>query len=231
MCGRFAIFTAPEDYLDQIGLAGQVEPCAAVENYNAYPTQHLPVLYRPSTNNLSCHLLHWGLIPSWAKDAAIGYKLSNARSETAAEKPSFRHAFYTQRCLVPVDGWFEWKRDGRHKQPYYHHRPDNKVIWLAGLWEHWINPQDQQTVLSFTLLTRDAAGAAAHIHDRMPVCLNPNRMALWLNPALQDRTRLESLMHELPTTDYAIYAVTPAMNTPSFQGVQCIHSTEQSADT
>lgn len=108
MCGRFAIFSKPEDYLSQIGLAGQVESCAAVEHYNAYPTQDLPVLYRNQSHQLRCDLLHWGLIPSWSKDASIGFKTSNARSETAAEKPSFRHAFYKQRCLVPVDGWYEF---------------------------------------------------------------------------------------------------------------------------
>lgn len=222
MCGRFAIFTKPEAYLAQIGLAGEVEPCAAVEYCNAYPTQHLPVVYRDPAEGLRCNLLHWGLIPSWAKDASIGYKTSNARSETAAEKPSFRHAFYKQRAVIPIDGWFEWLREGKHKRPYFHHRIDGRVIWIAGLWEHWINPVNQEPLMSFTLLTRNAEGKSASIHDRMPVILNPNKVELWLNPELQDRARIETLMMDLPQEDFEIYPVTEQMNSPKFQGRGCI---------
>lgn len=221
----FCHFSKPDDYLSQIGLAGQVESCVSVEHYNAYPTQILPVLYHNQSHGLSCDLLHWGLIPSWAKDASIGNKTSNARSETAAEKPSFRHAFKSQRCLVPVDGWYEWKRAGKNKQPYFHHRADQKVIWLAGLWEHWINPENDKPLLSFSILTREAVGNAANIHDRMPVCMNPNKAELWLNNDLQDRERIESLMHDMPKEDFEIYPVTVEMNSPKFQGVECIQTT------
>ncbi len=227
MCGRFAIFSKPEDYLDQLGVDGDIKPCAAVENYNAYPTQDLPVVFRDSQHQLQCDLLHWGLIPSWAKDPGIGFKTSNARSETAADKPSFRHAYRHQRCLVPVDGWYEWKREGKNKQPFFHHLQDGKVIWLAGLWEHWLNPESGEPLLSFTLLTRDAKGNAEKIHDRMPVVMNPQRAKNWLDNTFHDRQGIESMMHYLPDNDFEIYPVTRKMNSPKFQGVECMSRLSQ----
>jgi len=218
MCGRFAIFSRPEDYLDQLSLDEAIRPCEAVEYYNAYPTQALPAVYRDPKVGLRCELLHWGLIPSWAKDIKIGYKTANARWETAAEKPSFRHAIKQQRAIVPVDGWFEWLREGKQKQPYYHHRPDGQVIWLAGLWEHWINPETSEPLRSFTLLTQDAQGKVAKIHNRMPVCMKPENVPLWLDNQLQARDKIEAIIQDIPKPNYDIYPVTPAMNSPKHQG-------------
>lgn len=222
MCGRFAIFSKPEDYLAQANMQGQVTPCQPVVYYNAHPSLNLPAIYRDPAGALRCDLLHWGLIPSWAKDRSIGFKTSNARSETAAEKPSFRQAFSHRRCIVPVDGWYEWFREGKHKQPYFHHRQDKRVIWIAGLWERWVNPEDRKPILSFTLLTRDAVGGAAKIHDRMPVILDTDKFGQWLDPELKDRTRIESLMRIGPEEEYEIYPVNVRMNSPKYLGADCV---------
>ena len=230
MCGRFAIFSRPEDYLDQLDLHERVSPCSAVEYFNAYPTQNLPVVFRDVKNSLRCDLLHWGLIPSWARDDAMKFKTSNARSETAADKPSYRYAYRHQRCLVPVDGWYEWLRSGKTKQPYFHHRPDGRVIWLGGLWERWHNPVSDEPVLSFTVLTQDATGKSATIHNRMPVCIDPQKAELWLNKELQDREEIASLMAYQPESDYEIYPVTKEMNTPKFQGRECVTPLEEASD-
>jgi len=228
MCGRFAIFSKPQDYMKSIMLDETVAPCDAIENYNAYPTQYLPVLYRSSQSALLCDLLHWGLIPSWSKDASIGFKTSNARSETAADKPSFRHAFKKQRCLVPVDGWYEWKRDGENKQPYFHHRPDQQVTWLAGLWESWINPETSEPLKSFTILTQDAIGKAKNIHHRMPVIMNPGNALNWLDNRMNDKQLISSLMEYQPETDFEIYPVSKEMNSPKYRDKHCIEAIEQS---
>lgn len=222
MCGRFAIFSKPDDYIQQLGLNEDISACPIIENYNAYPTQSLPVVYRNHENIIRCDLLHWGLIPSWAKDNTIGYKTSNARSETAAEKPSFRHAFKKQRCLIPVDGWYEWKREGKNKQPYFHHRKDNQVTWLAGLWESWVNPETAEYIESFSVLTQDAKGNSAQIHNRMPVFINPNNSQGWLDSSLNDKQLIYNLTNYMPEDDYEIYPVSSKMNSPKFQGQGCI---------
>ena len=221
MCGRFAIFSKPDEYIQQLGLEAPSSSCPVVANYNAYPTQSLPVLYRDHENALRCELSHWGLIPSWAKDDSIGFKTSNARSETAAEKPSFKHAFKKQRCLIPVDGWYEWKRDGKNKQPYYHYQ-DQQVTWLAGLWENWTDPRTGKPLHSFTILTQDAKGKARKIHNRMPVFLNSENAENWLDSQLIDTQHVYALMQYLPESDFNIFPVSKTMNSPKINNPSCI---------
>ncbi len=224
MCGRFAIFSKPQDYLASLALDGITSTCEAVENYNAYPTQYLPVIYQNHHHELRCDHLHWGLIPGWSKDTRIGFKTSNARSETAADKPSFRHAFKQQRCLIPVDGWYEWKREGRAKQPYYHHRHDQQVIWLGGLWENWMEPDTGESIRSFTILTQAAQGKASQIHNRMPVLINPDNFITWLDNQMNNKQHIDSLMQYHPETDFEIIPVSTNMNSPQYNNSRCIEA-------
>jgi putative SOS response-associated peptidase YedK len=144
-------------------------------NYNGAPTQQLPVVRLDEEGRRSLDLLRWGLIPFWAKDSAIGMRCINAMAETAAAKPAFRDAFRRRRCLVPVDGFYEWqKRSTGKKQPYAIVSADGKPFAMAGLWENWKEPQSGETVRTFTIITGPPNELVAPIHNRMPVILPPS---------------------------------------------------------
>jgi putative SOS response-associated peptidase YedK len=180
MCGRFTLgLTA-----DAIASAFAVEVDLALEpRLNIAPTQPIATVIQSSQDFYrQLQLMQWGLIPSWAKDTAIGNKLINARSETVMEKPSFRAAFKYRRCLIPADGFYEWKKLERRKQPYYNHKP----FAFAGLWENWNN------ILTCTILTTEANERVQPIHERMPVILHPEDYDRWL-----DRNQTSSHLVEL----------------------------------
>ncbi|MCH2134808.1 MAG: SOS response-associated peptidase, partial [Phycisphaerales bacterium] len=161
MCGRYLV-TAPADLVQEaFRLAGEPE---LQPTWNAAPTQHLPVV-RATSSGRQLDLLRWGLVPSWAKDLAIGSRMINARSETAAEKPSFRVALARRRCLVVTDGFYEWKRDGDRKRPFCIRMADDRPFGLAGLWESWTSPEEE-SVETFTILTTTPTPLMAELHDR-----------------------------------------------------------------
>jgi putative SOS response-associated peptidase YedK len=174
MCGRYTLYTpTPEALADQFGLAA-VPPLAP--RFNIAPTQAVPAV-RACTDRPSRELvlLRWGLVPSWADDVSIGNRLLNARAETVASKPSFRTAFRRRRCLLPADGFYEWKAAGKKKQPYHFHLQDGQVFAFAGLWEEW--QRDGEAIFSCTILTTSANDLLVRYHDRMPVIL-PRRWQL-----------------------------------------------------
>ena len=188
MCGRYTNrFTWKElhERLDLIGTPLNLRP-----RYNVAPSQDVAVV-RAAEEGRTLAMLRWGLIPSWAKDHAIGHKLINARSETAAEKPSFRSAFRHRRCLIPADGFYEWQRRGGARQPWLFGLRDGPMIF-AGLWERWTVPEDAaltgslaerssgDTVETCTILTTAANETVAPVHGRMPVILPPDAWDAWL---------------------------------------------------
>ena len=176
MCGRYTL-TADAESL-QLAFDLEVVDGWDQPRYNIAPSQVLPVITDREPRKLS--FLKWGLVPSWAKDKAIGNRMINARSETAAQKPSFRSAFKRRRCLIPADGYYEWmKRDGA-KQPVYIRRADREIFAFAGLWENWKQP-DGGWLQTFAILTRDASDAIRPIHHRMTVIVEPEDYALWLS--------------------------------------------------
>jgi putative SOS response-associated peptidase YedK len=183
MCGRYSITTPVEAMRGLFGFAGpglNLQP-----RYNAAPTQELPVVRRVADGEArELVLLRWGLVPSWAKDIKIASRLINARAETVAEKPSFRSAFRRRRCLVPADGFYEWKKAaaGGQKQPFRIRLPDGGPFAFAGLWERW-QPEGGEAVESFTIVTTEAAPAIHDIHARMPVILPTADYRSWLDPA------------------------------------------------
>jgi putative SOS response-associated peptidase YedK len=150
------------------------------KRFNIAPTQEAPVVRRAATGAREMAMLRWGLVPFWAKDLTIGSRMINARSETVEEKPSFRNAFKSRRCVVPAAGFFEWKGEPGHKQPYAITAADQPVFAFAGLWESW-KPKDGEAVETFTILTTDSNGQIAAIHDRMPVILPADRIDAWLD--------------------------------------------------
>jgi putative SOS response-associated peptidase YedK len=167
MCGRFTRKENFQKMAEQLGL--KILP-PWPPRYNIAPSQLVAcVRTNPETGDRECIDLKWGLVPSWAKDPAIGNRLINARGETVSEKPAFRRAFRQQRCLVLADGFYEWKREGKGKQPYYVRLQDRRPFALAGLWERW--EKQEPALETCTLITTGPNALMEPIHNRMPVIL------------------------------------------------------------
>ncbi len=177
MCGRYTLTADAESIqlafnLDTVD--GWLEP-----RFNIAPSQQVAVISNRDPGQLS--FMKWGLVPSWAKDPKIGYRMINARSETAAEKPSFRTAFKRRRCLIPADGYFEWAKQGKRKTPMYITHTERDLFAFAGLWESWKQP-DESWLNTCTILTTRANEKIEPIHHRMTVILAPEDYELWLAP-------------------------------------------------
>ncbi|MCC7353120.1 MAG: SOS response-associated peptidase, partial [Anaerolineae bacterium] len=158
---------------------------------------------------------------SWAKDPTIGSRMINARSETVAEKPSFRSAFKSRRCLVPADGFYEWQRQERGKQPFFIRMSEGTPFAIAGLWEHWQGPEGE-VIESCTLLTTEANEMMRPLHDRMPVILDPKDYDLWLDPGVQKREILLPLFRPYASEAMIAYPVRPVVNSPANDSPLCI---------
>lgn len=182
MCGRYELHTHPA----AIALAfGLLEPPALAPRYNIAPTQPVPIVRRRADGTRECVDMRWGLVPRWAKDPAIGVKMINARAETIAEKPSFRTAFNHHRCLIPADGFYEWKATPAGKQPVHVGRKDGAPFGFAGLFERWLGA-DGSVLDTCTILTTTANELLRPIHARMPVIVAPENYARWLDAANPD---------------------------------------------
>lgn len=203
MCGRYATSRTAValNQRFEIDLANSLTELST--DYNAAPTKALPiVIEREKDGNppvRQLRLARWGLVPSWAKDASIGNRMINARSETVAEKPAFKRAFAKRRAIVPADGYYEWYASNDAvgkvpKQPFYITPKDRGILAMAGLYEFWKNPDDGEWLTSFTILTTSAEDDLGHIHDRMPLMVEPDRYAEWLNPAPIDVLEVRDLL-------------------------------------
>ncbi len=185
MCGRYTLTTPIEGIRQAFEVMSSLNLAA---RYNIAPTQDVPVIRRrKGDGGKELAMLHWGLIPSWSKDAGSAARLINGRSETLSEKPSFRRAFAQRRCLLPADGFYEWKTEDGAKQPYYITRTDGEVFAFAGLWESWQDPVSHKTVESCCIITTSAHSSIAEIHHRMPVILPHGAERLWLDPQSEQK--------------------------------------------
>jgi putative SOS response-associated peptidase YedK len=197
MCGRFVSATPPDQIASYFGAEA---PEALLEpSYNVAPTNDVyAVLSDGSTRHVDA--FHWGLVPLWAKDPKIGSKMINARAETLAEKNAYKSAFKRRRCLIPADGFYEWRKDPdapakAKKQPYFIHRPDGEPYAFAGLWEVWRGPnKDQEPLRSCTIITTAPNAEMAKIHDRMPVILPRSAWDTWLDRDVDDLELLGKLL-------------------------------------
>ncbi|MGH9967590.1 MAG: SOS response-associated peptidase [Pyrinomonadaceae bacterium] len=180
MCGRYAQTNPSKILIKYYGLTKAPEINA---RYNIAPTQQAPVVKLNEKGEPELVMMRWGLIPTWAKDPSTGARLINARAETVKEKPSFRAAYKKRRCLVPASGFYEWKRAGAKKQPYFVHPKDEPLFSFAGLWEHWFDAEEKR-LETFTIVTTDANGFMRKLHERMPVIVKRPDFQAWLNPAL-----------------------------------------------
>jgi putative SOS response-associated peptidase YedK len=218
MCGRFVLRASPQNLQTLFNLE---EAPITAPRYNIAPTQPvLAVRANPHGGLRETTYLNWGLIPFWAKDPKIGSRMINARSETAAEKPSFRAAFKYRRCIVPVDGFFEWRKEGGGKQPYLIGLDSGEVFGIAGLWEHW--EQEGSVIESCTLLTTDANEFLAPLHHRMPVILDPQDYDEWLDPSVQKGDTLLHLMRPFSNEQMRAVAVSRIVNNPRNDEPGCV---------
>jgi len=218
MCGRFTMRTANKDLVEHFALfdAPAWEP-----RYNIAPTQAVLAVRGVAADAAQREAvgLRWGLVPFWADDLKSGSKLINARSETAATKPSFRRAFKTRRCLVPADGFFEWQAGAGGKQPHYIGLPGGALFAIAGLWESW--DKEGTPVETLALLTTSANPFMLSIHDRMPVIVPPERYATWLDPDNQDGAALTGLC-EPYQGELVSHPVSTWVNSPTHEGARCV---------
>lgn len=221
MCGRFTL-TAP---LDQIFERFEIEQFIQEDlfspSYNVAPSQSvLSVINDGRKNRLG--FLRWGLIPSWAKDEKIGYKLINARAETLHEKPSFRQAYRNRRCLIIADSFYEWKRDGdQSKTPMRIKLKSGGLFAMAGLWEQWKSP-DGHSIFSCSVITTEPNELVGEIHDRMPVILKPEDEKIWLDRTITNTAQLDQLLKPLDKDLMEAYEVSPLVNSPKNNSVELI---------
>lgn len=223
MCGRFTRKENFKQLAESLGLANlpPLEP-----RYNIAPSQSIAcVRINPTSRKKECVELKWGLVPFWAKDPGIGYKMINARAETVAEKPSFRKAFKQQRCLILADGFYEWKREGKAKQPYYIHMKGNRPFVFAGLWDQW-KQGDDTSLESCAMITTGPNQVMEPIHNRMPVILHPDDYLFWLDPAMQNSQALGALLKPYPGDDMEAYPISPLVNNPRNDNPLCLQPAE-----
>lgn len=227
MCGRFTLKNSSEAIAEVFHLA---EAPTLEPRYNIAPTQLVPtVLCKPQPSAQSStdserqfQMLRWGLIPSWTKDPAIGARMINARAETVSEKPSFRNAFRHRRCLIVADGFYEWQRQERKKQPFYFRLQNGQAFAFAGLWERWQSPHGE-TVESCTIITTEANELMHPIHDRMPVILDVKDYDSWLDPAVKPEA-LQQLLQPYRSEAMTTYPVSTQVNNPANNSPEFINT-------
>jgi putative SOS response-associated peptidase YedK len=218
MCGRFTLRSSGEAVAEAFGLPQTPD---LLPRFNIAPSQPVAVVrQKPGPRGPELAFLRWGLIPAWADDPSIGGRLANARSETAATKPSFRRAFRSRRCLVVADGLYEWQNANGRKQPYFVGLRGDRPFGLAGLWERW--EKGAEPVESCTILTTDANEVMQPIHERMPVILPPDQFDLWLDPRCQDGEKLAKLLLPYPSKDMLAYRVSTLVNNPKPDMAKCV---------
>jgi putative SOS response-associated peptidase YedK len=208
MCGRYT-FVDVKDLPERFGTTGELPQLAPA--YNVAPGSLMPVVIRQSPPRAV--LMKWGLIPAWAKDIRIGVRMINARIETVAQKPAYKNSLNRRRCLVPANGFYEWSRDGT-KLPYYFCLKDRRVMALAGLWDEWRDAEDYP-IRSYTILTTQARGKIADIHERMPVILTQTSEAVWIDPDQSEGPAVLGQIKEREAGEIDCFPVSRRVNKPS----------------
>jgi putative SOS response-associated peptidase YedK len=197
--------------------------------YNIAPTQDVAAVRQKSEKPLrTLGLMRWGLIPHWSADASAAFKMINARSETAADLPAFRDALQSRRCLVAADGFYEWKKVGKTKQPYCFTLHDDAIFAFAGIWDRWQSPEGK-TVETCSILTTSANDLTRDVHDRMPVILPRDAYELWLDPGFNRREGILELLQPFPATAMRKYPVSARVNNVDHEDAECAAPAEDGA--
>jgi putative SOS response-associated peptidase YedK len=240
MCGRFVSSSSPEKIAEYFGAESHVESLG--QNFNVAPTNDIYGIVETPDGNLELQVFHWGLIPVWAKDRKIGQKMINARSETIAEKAAYKADFKKHRCIIPMDGFYEWaggveggpvtKAGKLAKRPHFIHRVDGEPLAVAGLWSQWKDRSegpDEPWLHSATIVTTSANGTMSAIHDRMPVILPKAMWHLWLDPTNQNIDVLSKLLVPAPDNLLTMHEVAPDVNNVRNKGESLIEPHESMA--
>lgn len=219
MCGRYFLTTPGQLLAETFETSAPPEMAA---RFNIAPTQTVAIVRAMEGGGREIALVSWGLIPSWAKERAIGSKLINARGETLAEKPSFRDSFKKRRCLVLADGFYEWQKVAGGKQPWVIRMKSGEPFGMAGLWSRFKESESGETIESCAIVTTSPNELVAPIHDRMPVIVARAERALWLDPGLSDATRLAPLIAPSPATELEAYPISRRVNSPAHDDPACL---------
>ena len=227
MCGRYTLTADLKKVADRFGAPMPADEWAtcAPPRYNIAPTQAVIVVGDDGKRYMKEML--WGLIPSWAKDPGIGNRMINARAETLAEKPAFRAALKKRRCIIPADGFYEWQKLGKVKQPVRIVLKSREPFGFAGLWEHWKPPEGEE-VLSCTIVTTEANVLLKAVHERMPVILTRDAEAAWLDPKTQEPEKLLPLLRQYPPDEMEFYTVSRDVNSPAVDNASNIEPIKES---
>ncbi len=223
MCGRFTQKSERKIIAEEFYVQRFLEE--PVISYNIAPSQKAGIIIKKENENIYDRY-RWGLIPSWAKDQSVGNKMINARAETLLTKVSFKKPFLSKRCIVPVDGFFEWKKDGKYKKPYYIFHSSGRPFALAGLWDQWINPENEdESIRSFTIVTVDSSGLLKDIHDRIPAVISKADIDEWLDVSecsSEYISRLKRILFEDHVNELGFYEVSQIVNSPANNNPECI---------
>lgn len=214
MCGRFSLTIPRREVLDHYGI--QDAPTVLAARINIAPSQQIAVV-RMGKEGRELRELHWGLIPHWAKERSTGYSMINARAKTVDTKPAFKALFRRRRCLIPADGFYEWRQEGGGKQPY-RFTMRGEVFSFAGLWDSWKGP-DGKIIESATIIVTDANDLVRPIHDRMPVIIDPADYEFWLDPGIQEPEALRPLLVPHPVGRMECNPVLQEINSAEHIGV------------
>jgi putative SOS response-associated peptidase YedK len=222
MCGRFVQYSHPDVYASTFDLDSL---CAAEPRYNVAPTQPVLAIRRGDNGKRELVLLRWGLVPAWSKGPDNRYSMINARAESVSSKPAYRNAFRHRRCLIPAEGFYEWKAESGGKTPFLIRRKDGAPFAMAGLWERW-RGEDGADLESCTIIVTDANALVRGIHDRMPVILPPEDFQAWLDPETRDTDRLSGLLRPTDPDPWILHPVSRRVNSPRNDGPDLLKSVE-----
>jgi len=224
MCGRYRLSRRKqvlEEYFDTSPWDDDWDP-----RFNIAPTQPVPVIRQhPKEPVRQISLMKWGLIPHWAKDQSVATGTINAKGETAAEKPAFRDPMKFRRCLIPADGFYEWKRTGATKQPFCFEVKDGELFAFAGLWDGWRNTEGKW-IKTCTILTTTPNAVTSAVHDRMPVILDPGSYDLWLDPGMNDAGGVSELLKPFDARLMRCYPVSTRINHVANDDEECSRPVE-----
>lgn len=220
MCGRYTLTRRQQEVAERFGvqqLTVEFEP-----RFNIAPTQSLPVVVNTDGSGPTIQLMRWGLVPFWARDPKSMKPLINARAETISQKPVFKNNLVRRRCIVPADGFYEWKREGKTKIPMFIHSPQSGLLGFAGIWDRWTDKETNSTIQSYSIITTAANKTVSPIHDRMPVILRPEDEVRWLNPETIDVSELMKFLRPADDELITMHEVSPKVNTWSVESPDLI---------